>query len=111
VISDENSESECGEASASHQGSSSPGYSSSEHDSDNSDFHHGVDDNQPLCEGCKKTTNEVVLEVCQLFLKHRWTKASINDTLKVISCTLPEDNNMPQSLHMLYKYVSASTAP
>ena len=59
----------------------------------------------------KKNTDKAVLEVCQLFLKHRWTKASLNDTLKLMSSTLPEPNNMPQSLRMLCNYINASSAP
>ena len=69
------------------------------------------DVDQFLYSGSDKTTDEAVLDVCKLYLKHHWTKGSLDDTLKLLSSTLPKDNNMPRSLYMLYKYVNASSAP
>jgi len=69
------------------------------------------DDAELLFSGSDKTADEAVLEVCKLFLKHRWSKASLGDTLKVMASTLPQPNNMPHSLATLKKYLNLSALP
>jgi len=60
-----------------------------------------------LYDGGKKTKDEAVLEVLDLYLKNKWTKKSLEGVIKCMASTLPEGNQFPPTLHRLCQYLKA----
>lgn len=56
-------------------------------------------------EGCALTVDEGVLELMNLFVKHKMEKIVIGDVLKGLLRFCPKVHNMPKSQHLLFKYV------
>ncbi|XP_067207385.1 uncharacterized protein [Linepithema humile] len=57
-----------------------------------------------LYENSPKSTDECVLAVFELYIKHRMTKENLKNTLLTICNMLPQPNNMPKSCFQLFQY-------
>jgi len=81
--------------------------SSSDSESD-SDISFG---NLKVYEGCDLSVEEGVCAVMDLFMTHKQTKTTLECVLKLILKFLPEENHMPLSKHLLFKYVHDAGPP
>jgi len=61
-----------------------------------------VETHSILYENSPKTTDECVLAVLELYIKHKMTKESLKDMLTAICNMLPQLNNMPKSCFKLF---------
>lgn len=57
-------------------------------------------------ENSRQTTDEAVLSVLQLYIKHKLTKNALKDALKTVCDMLPVPNNMPTTVFKLFKYIT-----
>lgn len=60
---------------------------------------------QKVYEGCSLTKDEGVLQLMELFIKHKMEKGEVGDILKRLLKFIPKQNNMPKSQHTLFQYV------
>ena len=56
-----------------------------------------------LYENSDITVDEAILRVLKVYVKNRWTKTSLDSTVKLMRGLLPKHNNMPTSGDMLLK--------
>lgn len=84
--------------------------------SDNSD--HDIDGDcqipefrELLYENCSKSVNKAVLALLDLYIKNRWTKASLRGTLQLLHDLLPEDHLMPRTIYKLFSYLRELSPP
>lgn len=80
---------------------------------DNDNYEHIFDgtnvrslfDNSPI------TVDEYILDLLNLYVEHKHTKASLAQMLKLVLKPLPENNLMPKSVYHLFKYVEDLSPP
>lgn len=85
-------------------------------DSDSSENENNINpqDNvirQLLYENCSSTVEESILMLLDLYVKNKWTKASLKGTLNMLQILLPEDNQMPKTVFKLLQYVRNLVPP
>ncbi|XP_044577818.1 uncharacterized protein LOC123260650 isoform X1 [Cotesia glomerata] len=66
---------------------------------------------QSLYENSTRTTDESVLMVPELYIRHKLTKACLNDVLKLLQNLLPEENQLPKTVFQLFSYVHQLAPP
>ena len=58
-----------------------------------------------LFDGSDAQRDEAVLNLLKLYVKHKWTKMSLQDLLSYIASILPEPNNMPKTNYKIFQYL------
>lgn len=54
---------------------------------------------------CSMTLDESIVTLLDLYITHKWTKASLNENLRFLHAILPDDNCLPNSIYKLFRYV------
>lgn len=72
-------------------------------DSDESDSHANV--SPPLYPGCALTQDEGVLQIMNLFVKHRMEKSEIGSILQTVLNLIPKGNALPKTQFTLFQHV------
>lgn len=62
-----------------------------------------------LHEISSKNVDEIVLNLLELYVHHKWTKASLRDTLAMLRKVIPEGNQLPISVFQLFQYIKNRT--
>jgi len=66
--------------------------------------------NRVLHKSKSKNIDEIVLNLLELYVRHKWTKISLRDILTMLQKILPKDNQLPNSVHKLFQYVRKYTS-
>lgn len=64
-----------------------------------------------IYEGTNMSVEESILSIMDLYIKHRWTKSNLRDTLRMIQIMLPKDNRIPNTVYKLFQYLQNLTSP
>ena len=57
-----------------------------------------------------KNTDEVVLNLLELYVRHKWSKKCLRDTLAMLQKIVPKDDPLPTSVYKLFQYVKQYTS-
>lgn len=85
----------------------------SENDTDeerNPEFSSDEETEEKLYKGASITTQETVIEVFEMFVKHKKTKKLLQDDLRFYQKILPENNNLPNTLSKMYSFIENHSA-
>jgi len=85
--------------------SSSENESSENEESNSDDLDSGVTTSPDVYPTCSINVHEGVLELMDLFVKHKMEKVQTGAVLKSVLKFLPNQNNMPKTQYSLFKYV------
>ena len=66
---------------------------------------------QLLYGNSRMSVENSILALLDLYIHHKWTKASLKETLKMLRNMLPEENRMPNSIYKLFQYVKDFASP
>ena len=68
-------------------------------------------DENALYAGCKKTADEAILELLDIYLDNNLSKTALEAILKFYVSSLPPTHNMPPTVHYLFNYVKSMSIP
>lgn len=51
------------------------------------------------------STDEIIINLLQLYIRHKWTKVSLQDTLSLLQKIVPDNCDLPKSVFKLFQYI------